>query len=179
MTTEGSTENLDSDSDASDTPLSPEEIAALRNRAEKADEHWNLLLRTTADFDNFKKRAARERQDALKFATEALLEKLIPVLDNFEMAIAAAQQASSTPESLRTGVNMIHQQLRNVLSDAGLQEVSAQGQVFDPNQHEAVSEQESTEVAEGQVLQQLRKGYRLRERLLRPATGVVAKAPVV
>lgn len=75
------------------------------------------------------------------------------------------------------GVNMIQQQLRAALVDAGLVEISAQGQVFDPNIHEAVSQQESTEVPDGQVLQQLRKGYRLRERLLRPATVVVAKAP--
>jgi molecular chaperone GrpE len=160
------------------TPGTPEELAALQARAAKADEHWQNLLRTTADFDNFKKRAARERQEALKFATEGLLEKLIPVLDNFEMALLAAQQGQATSaESLRTGVQMIHQQLRNVLADAGLTEVSAQGQVFDPNVHEAVSQQESTTLPEGHVLQQLRKGYRLRDRLLRPATVVVAKAP--
>ena len=93
------------------------------------------------------------------------------------MALGAAQQSSSTSESIMAGVNMIQQQLRAALVDAGLVEISAQGQVFDPNIHEAVSQQESTEVPDGQVLQQLRKGYRLRERLLRPATVVVAKAP--
>lgn len=158
--------------------FSPEAWAALQTKAAKADEHWNALLRTTADFDNFKKRAARERQEATKYATEGLLEKLVPVLDNFEMALMAAQQATNaSAESLRTGVNMIHQQLRSVLMDAGLAEVTAEGQPFDPNLHEAVSQQESTEVPEGHVLQQLRKGYRLRERLLRPATVIVAKSP--
>lgn len=150
------------------------EIAALKA---KVDEHWNRVLSTTADLENFKKRAARERQDAVKYANEGLLERLIPVLDNFEMALGAAQQSSSTSESIMAGVNMIQQQLRAALVDAGLVEISAQGQVFDPNIHEAVSQQESTEVPDGQVLQQLRKGYRLRERLLRPATVVVAKAP--
>src|SRR5688572_20868520 len=71
--------------------LSPEQFEELKARATKADEHWDRLLRTTADFDNFKKRAARERQDAIKFANESLLQKLITVLDNFEMAQAAAQ----------------------------------------------------------------------------------------
>jgi molecular chaperone GrpE len=161
-----------------DQDFSPEAWMALQAKAAKAEENWNALLRTTADFDNFKKRAARERQDALKYATEGLLEKLVPVMDNFEMALTAANQASSaTAESLRTGVNMIHQQLRTVLMDAGLAEVNAVGQPFDPNIHEAVSQQESSEVAEGHVLQQLRKGYRLRERLLRPATVIVSKAP--
>jgi molecular chaperone GrpE len=158
--------------------LSPEQLTELQTRAAKADENWDRLLRTTADFDNFKKRAAREKQDALKYATESLLQKIIPILDNFEMALAAAQNSSADSlKSLQDGVGMIHSQLRNTLTEAGLEEVDATGKPFDPNLHEAVSQQESTEVAEGQVLQQLRKGYKLRERLLRPATVIVAKAP--
>ncbi len=158
--------------------LTPEQIADLQTRAAKAQENWDRLLRTTADFDNFKKRAAREKQDAIKYATESLLQKIIPVLDNFEMALAAAQNtATADIKSVRDGVAMIHSQLKSTLTDAGLEEVDATGKPFDPNLHEAVSQQESDTVAEGQVLQQLRKGYKLRERLLRPATVVVAKAP--
>jgi molecular chaperone GrpE len=156
----------------------PEQIEELKSRAAKADEHWERLLRTTADFDNFKKRAARERQDAVKFANESLIQKIIPVLDNFEMALAAAQ-SSAAPDvkSLSEGVAMIHSQLRQLLTEAGLEDVVATGQPFDPNLHEAVSQQESTEVTDGHVLQQLRKGYKLRDRLLRPATVIVAKPP--
>ena len=158
--------------------IAPEQLEELKTRAAKADEHWERLLRTTADFDNFKKRAARERQDAIKFAHEGLMQKLIPVLDNFEMALAAAQTSSADGlKSLSEGVGMIHSQLRQTLSEAGLEELIATDQAFDPNLHEAVSQQESTEIPEGQVLQQLRKGYKLRERLLRPATVVVAKKP--
>jgi molecular chaperone GrpE len=136
------------------------------------------LLRTTADFDNFKKRAAREKQEAIRFANEALLEKLVPVLDNFDMALAAAQSAAGdTAQPLQTGVTMIYQQLKKVLTESGLEEVDAAGQAFDPNWHEAVSQQESAEVPEGQVVHQLRKGYKLRERLLRPATVIVARKP--
>ncbi len=158
--------------------VAPEQLEELKTRAAKADENWERLLRTTADFDNFKKRAARERQEAIKFANESLMQKLIPVLDNFEMALAAAQSSSADGlQSLAEGVTMIHSQLRQALADAGLEELIATDQGFDPNLHEAVSQQESGEVAEGQVLQQLRKGYKLRDRLLRPATVIVAKAP--
>jgi molecular chaperone GrpE len=164
---------------APETPaLTPEQLAELEARAAKADENWERLVRTSADFDNFKKRAAREKQDAIKYATESLLQKIMPVLDNFEAALAAAQNSSADSlKSLQDGVAMIHSQLKNTLTEAGLEEVDATGKPFDPNIHEAVSQQESAEVAEGIVLQQLRKGYKLRDRLLRPATVIVAKAP--
>ncbi len=158
--------------------LSDEQIENLKAQAAKATEHWDRLLRATADFDNFKKRAARERQEAIRYANEALLEKLLPVLDNFEMALAAAKDSQGNGlESLQTGINMILQQLKATLTEAGLEEVDATGQAFDPNLHEAVSQQESADIPEGHVMQQLRKGYKLRERLLRPATVVVAKTP--
>mgnify|MGYP000892863667 CR=1 FL=1 len=158
--------------------LTPAQIAELQAQAAKAAEHWERLLRTTADFDNYKKRAAREKQDAIKYANESLVGKIIPVLDNFEMALAAAQNSSAADiKSLQDGVAMIHSQLKSTLTDAGLEEVDATGKPFDPNMHEAVSQQESDKVAEGHVLQQLRKGYKLRERLLRPATVIVAKKP--
>ncbi len=158
--------------------LSPEQFEELKSRAARADEYWDRLLRTTADFDNFKKRTARERQEAIKFANESLMQKLITVLDNFEMAQAAAQTGGADSlNSLQAGVAMIYQQLRNTLAEAGLEELDAAGKPFDPNFHEAVAQQESVEAPEGQVLQQLRKGYKLRERLLRPATVIVAKSP--
>lgn len=158
--------------------LSAEQLAELQAKAAKADEHWDRLLRTTADFDNFKKRAAREKQDAIKYANESMVGKVIPVLDNFEMALAATQSGSGDNlKSLQDGVAMIHSQLKNVLSEAGLEEIDATGKPFDPNFHEAVSQQESKDVAEGLVLLQLRKGYKMRDRLIRPATVIVAKAP--
>ncbi len=160
-----------------DTPT-PQQVQELKDRAAKADDHWDRLLRTTADFDNYKKRAAREKQDAIKYANEAVIQKLMPVLDNFDMALSATQNAADeNVKALRQGVTMIYQQLKQVLQEAGLEEVNADGQVFDPNFHEAVSQQESKAVPEGHVLQQLRKGYKLRDRLLRPASVVVAKPP--
>ena len=156
----------------------PAQIDELKAQATKAAEHWDRLLRLTADLDNYKKRAARERQDAVKFAHEGLMQKLIPVLDNFEAALAAVQSnETADAKTLLTGIQMIQQQLKSVLTEAGLEEVEAHGKPFDPNLHEAVSQAESADHPEGHVMQQLRKGYRLRERLLRPATVVVAKPP--
>lgn len=158
--------------------LSPEQLEEIKQRAAKAAEHWDRLLRTTADFDNYRKRAAREKQEASRFANEALLLKLIPVLDNFDMALAAARDAQApTAQSLLTGITMIYQQLKGALAETGLEEVDAAGKTFDPNVHEAISQRETSEAPEGQVVQQVRKGYRLRERLLRPASVVVAKQP--
>jgi molecular chaperone GrpE len=151
-------------------------IQELISRAAKADENWDRVVRLTADFDNYKKRAARERQEAISFANENLLSRLVPVLDAFEMALAAASNDAAA-KSLQAGVLMISNQLKSVLAEAGLEEIEAGGKPFDPNLHEAVTQQESTEVPEGQVIRQIRKGYKFRNRLLRPAGVVVAKMP--
>jgi molecular chaperone GrpE len=157
--------------------LSEEQLAELKDKAGKAQNYYEQWLRTAADLENYKKRAARERQEAIKFANESLLEKIIPVLDNFEMALTAANAANTSVESLQAGINMIHQQLKSAMTDAGLEEINAIGKPFDPNFHEAISQQESADAPEGQVVQQVRKGYKLRDRLLRPASVVVAKKP--
>ena len=96
------------------------------------------------------------------------------------MALAAANNTEGNSlESLKTGITMVYNQLKAALAEAGLEEIDAADQRFDPNLHEAVSQQESADVPEGQVLRQLRKGYKLRERLIRPASVVVAKKPAV
>lgn len=154
------------------------ELAELRKQAALAAEHWNNFLRTTADFDNFKKRVARERQDLIRYASDGLMQKLIPVLDNFEAALAAAGNAEGdAAKSLQAGVAMIHQQLRTALADSGLKEIDAAGRPFDPNFHEAVAQEASDALPEGHVVRQLRRGYQLHDRLLRPASVIVAKKP--
>jgi molecular chaperone GrpE len=160
------------------TTVSPEEWEELKAKATKADENWERLVRTTADFDNYRKRAIREKQDAVRYANESLLEKLTPVLDAFDKAISPTQPAGpDSTGAFQAGVHMIYQQLKSVLTDAGLEEVDATGKEFDPNFHEAVSQVPTSDVPEGRVVQQLRKGYRLRDRLLRPATVIVASQP--
>lgn len=156
--------------------LTPEQLEELKQRAAKADEHWDRLVRTAADFDNYKKRAAREKQEAIRYANETLLEKLIPVLDTFDMAMAATQNGKNdSVQSLQAGISMVHQQLKAALTSAGLEEIDATGRIFDPNLHEAVSQRETNEVPEGTVVQQLRKGYKLNGRLLRPASTIVSR----
>jgi molecular chaperone GrpE len=168
--------------------LTPEQIEDLKTRAARADENWDRLLRTTADFENFKKRAARERIETAQSAAAAVIQKLLPVLDHIEMAQASAQSAHSSRQSqaaaeggkfasLQAGIAMIQEQLKTVLTETGIEEIDATGRPFDPALHEAVSQMESSEIPEGHVVQQLRKGYKLKERLLRPATVVVAKKP--
>jgi molecular chaperone GrpE len=158
--------------------LTSEQIEDLKTRAARADDNWNRLLRATADLENYKKRAQREREEAIRNAGESIIRKLLPVLDGFDAALAAvAQDKKGSAESLQAGVTMIQQQFQKALQEAGVEEVDALGKVFDPNFHEAVAQQDNTEVPEGQVVQQLRKGYRLRERLIRPASVVVARKP--
>jgi molecular chaperone GrpE len=158
--------------------FTPEQLNELKTKAAKADDYWQRLLRQTADFDNYKKRVARERQEDLKFANKALLEKLIPVIDNFEMGLTAATNSNEPAvKAIYTGVSMVFNLFKSALLDAGLEEIDASGQVFDPNWHEAVSEEATAEVPEGHVVRQLRKGYRLKDRLVRPASVVVARKP--
>jgi molecular chaperone GrpE len=152
----------------------PGEIEQLKSQAGKARENWDRLVRLTADFDNYKKRAARERQEAISFANENLLAKLLPVLDAFEMALASAA-ADPASKSLQAGIVMISNQLKSVLAEAGLEELDAGGKPFDPNFHEAVSQMESADVPDGHVLRQIRKGYKFHNRLIRPAGVIVAK----
>jgi molecular chaperone GrpE len=156
----------------------PGELKTLREQAAKAQEHWDRFVRLNADFDNFKKRAAKDRLDAIKYANEALIERLLPVMDNFEAALAAGTSGEGAQaQSLLAGVKMIATQLKGVLAESGLEEIDATGKPFDPAVHEALSQQPSNEVPEGHVLQLMRKGYRLKERLVRPAAVVVATRP--
>jgi molecular chaperone GrpE len=156
--------------------LTADQIKDLQKRAAKADENWDRFLHLAADFENYKKRAARERQEAVTFANQALLKKLIPTLDAFEMALAAAKPDPAS-KSLREGIVMVSNQLKSTLAEAGLEEIDATGSMFDHALHEAVSQQETGEVPEGRVVQQIRKGYKFHNRLIRPAGVIVAKKP--
>jgi molecular chaperone GrpE len=117
---------------------------------------------------------AKEREEAIKFANSSFLERLIPVLDNFEFGLQAARGASS-PESILDGMTMVQKQFQDFLASAGIEIIDATGQRFDPQLHEAIAQEENGEVPEGTVVRQLRKGYKLRERLIRPANVVVSK----
>jgi molecular chaperone GrpE len=146
----------------------------LKEAQAQIDDLEDRLLRLTAEYDNFRKRAQRERSEARQFANQHLLEKQLPILDNFEMALMAAKDADP---AIRDGVQMIYDQFVGVLKDAGVEPIDAGGEPFDPNLHEAISQKETIEVEEGTVVEQAQRGYKLDDRLIRPARVVVAKTP--
>ena len=138
----------------------------------------DLALRSSADLDNYRKRMSKEREEAIKFANSSFLERLIPILDNFEFGLEAARSASS-PVSILEGMKMVQKQIQDFLSSAGIEMIDATDQHFDPQLHEAISQEESKQVPDGIVIRQLRRGYKLRDRLIRPANVVVSKgAPI-
>jgi molecular chaperone GrpE len=138
------------------------------------DRFRDLALRSQADFENFRKRAARDKEDAVKYANLSLLEKLIPILDNFELGLLAARN-SPEAANIVIGFDMVARQLNDFLSQAGIEPIQAEGQKFDPNLHEAVSQEPSPTVPEGNVIRQHRKGFKLKDRLIRPSAVVVSK----
>jgi molecular chaperone GrpE len=156
------------------------DLQALRDRAETAekarDEFLDLAKRTRADFENYQKRFARDLAEERRYAQRPLSVDLLPVLDNLERAMAAAQQAGEKGPLVR-GVQLAHDQFLDVLRRHGITHVEARGKPFDPNQHEAVMQQPSAEYPPMTVLQVLEPGYLLHDRVLRPARVVVAIAP--
>jgi molecular chaperone GrpE len=157
----------------------PEEAApapAPADPAAEAEKFRDLAMRTAADFDNYRKRAAREKEDAIRYANSSLLENLLPVVDNFELGLEAARSAPDAAAILQ-GLDMVSRQLRDFLASSGLEEIKTEGAEFDPNVMEAVGHEPDDQVAENGVLRQTRRGYKLRDRLLRPASVIVSKGP--
>ena len=140
-----------------------------------AEKNYELFLRAQAEIENMKKRFKKEREDLLKFSNESLIKQLLSVVDNLEKAISHSQEQSSL-KALTEGVELTLQGLRDTLSKAGLNEIKTTGETFDPNFHEAVSEQENNSVEPGIILHELQKGYTLNDRLIRPAMVVISKS---
>ena len=134
----------------------------------------DLAMRSQADFENYKKRSAREKEDAIKYANTSLLEKLIKIVDNFELGLSAAQ-AEGADSPIYSGMSLVLKQLNDFLTESGLRPIEAVGQKFDPNSHEAIAQEPSDTVPEGTVIRQTRRGYHLKDRLLRPSSVVVSK----
>ncbi len=137
------------------------------------DRFRDLAMRSQADFDNYKKRSAREKEDAIKYANKSLLEKLVSIVDHFELGLEAAR-AEGEKSPIYSGMSLVLKQLQDFLVENGLQPIEAVGQKFDPNLHEAIAHQPSAEVPEEHVISQTRRGYRLKDRLLRPSAVVVS-----
>ena len=139
------------------------------------DRFRDLALRSQADFENYKKRAAREKEDAMKYANSSLLQRLVSILDNFELGLTAAK-TESEQSPIYSGMVLVQKQLNDLLEENGLQAIEAEGKKFDPNLHEAIAHEPSGS-AEGTVVRQARRGYRFKDRLLRPARVVVSSGP--
>ena len=136
----------------------------------------DLALRARADLDNFRKRALREKEEAIRYANNGLLERLLPVVDNFELGLDAAKTAADTASILQ-GMSMVQKQLQDFLKNNGLEEVQAEGEAFDPNKHDAVSQEFSADIPDGHVIRQVRKGYKIKDRLIRASSVIVSKGP--
>ena len=148
---------------------------ALAGLQADLDRFRDLALRSQADFDNYKKRATREKEDAVKYANSSLLERLVSILDNFELGLVAAKtEGEQSP--IYSGMVLVQKQLNDLLEENGLQPIEAEGQKFDPNLHEAIAHEPSN-APEETVIRQNRRGYRFKDRLLRPARVVVSSGP--
>ena len=155
------------------------EFLSLRQQLEtketEAKNYYERLLRQAAELENYKKRSGRERDDAIRYANESLLKDLLPVVDNLERAIAHAS-GGGNGKPLVEGVEMVLRGLADVLAKHGVMPIAAQGQPFDPTKHEAMTQVETDDHEPNSVVEELHKGYMLRDRLLRPALVSVAKA---
>lgn len=155
-------------------PDDPTELKQLlKEKTAEAENNYNRALRLQADYDNLRRRTRQEREDLLKFGAEQLINGLLPVLDNFERALASSGDGG--PKFV-SGVEMIHRQLKDVLGNEGLTAIPAQGEQFDPNVHEAVMQVEDTGEPENTVVEELRKGYYLKGKVIRAAMVKVAKS---
>ena len=146
-----------------------DETAKLK---QERDELFDRLARAQAEFENYRKRSQREQEEFRHYAVSEAVKLFIPILDNFNLAL---KHESSSADDLRKGLGLIRKQMEDALAKLGVQAVEAQGAEFDPHHHEAVEMVESGEHADNQVIEELQRGYKLRDRLLRPAMVRVAR----
>jgi molecular chaperone GrpE len=177
----GAQDERQQDIESIDTAQSPESemVQDLKSKLEiktgEAEENYDRLLRVSAEFENYKKRSAREMADFKKYANQSLLKELLPIIDNLDLAIKAAAEASNgTDACLLDGVELTRKEILKVFENFHVEPIDALGKPFDPNFHEAVMREESDKHPENTVVNELQKGYLMHDRLLRPAMVVVA-----
>ena len=152
-------------------PLSPEEeIARL---AREKEEQYDRLLRVQADFDNYRKRVQKERTDLLRYGAENALREILPVIDNIELAVESARNHDNSGSQLREGIDMILSQFFSALDKLGVKPIETVDHPFDPNKHDALMRVHAPETDEGSVVSEIRKGYYLHDKVLRPAQVTV------
>jgi molecular chaperone GrpE len=147
----------------------------LAKAVEEREQLRDRLLRTTAEFDNYRKRVDRDRKDMTDRAAQAILTEILPIIDDLERALAA-EDIGEGADAYRRGVELIHRQLLDLLTRRGVTPIDTAGATFDPHLHQAVSSEPSADHREGEIIEEFRRGYRLGDRLLRPAMVKVATA---
>ena len=145
----------------------------LEEQKNRAEDFYNRLARLQADYENFRRRTRLEKEDLCKYASEQLVLKLLPVLDNFERALEAE---GDSLKDYKSGVEMIYRQFQDVLSLEGVEAIPAVGEPFDPVKHEAVFREESEEYPENTIIEELRRGYVLKDKVIRPSMVKVSKS---
>lgn len=148
--------------------------AELKQSKEQAEDYYSRLQRLQAEFDNFRKRSQKEKEDTLKYASERIIEAMLPVLDNFERAVASSQ-SSQDFKAFSQGVEMILKQMKSGLEKEGLTPIEAVGQPFDPKLHDAVLQVDSEDYPENTVVEELQIGYYLKDKVLRPSMVKVSR----
>lgn len=152
----------------------PEELVALLKKlSAEAEDYKTRYLRAQADFDNFRRRSRQEKEEFAAYANVKIIEELLPVIDTFEMALKSSENADT--KTLLTGVQMVHRQLMTVLDNYGLQPIPAVGQPFDPNLHEGIMRVESSDYPVNTVVEELRSGYKVKEKVVRPSMVKVSQ----
>jgi molecular chaperone GrpE len=149
--------------------------AELESKEKEAQETYDRLLRISAEFENYKKRTAREAEEFRKYANQALIKEMLSVVDNLELAIRSSKGKESPDDGLVEGLDMTHKEILRVFEKFKVTPIDATGQPFDPNFHEAVMQEETDDNPENMVINEFQKGYMIHDRLLRPAMVVVAK----
>jgi molecular chaperone GrpE len=148
----------------------------LKSKEQEAQENYDRLLRVSAEFENYKKRASREMEEFRKFSNQSLIKEMLSVVDNLELAMNSTNGHETIDKGLLDGLEMTHKEILKVFEKFNVKPISAIGQPFDPTFHEAVMQEDSDEHADNTVINELQKGYLIHDRLLRPSMVVVGKS---
>ena len=179
-TVDGDQQNLEGEPDntdqAEDDSPAQDLEAKLKSKEKEAQENYDRLLRVSAEFENFKKRSAREMDDFRKFANQSLIKEMLSVVDNLELAMNSTNGHKAIDKGLLQGLQMTHREILKVFEKFNVKPIEAKGQTFDPTFHEAVMQEENDDFDDNTVISELQKGYLIHDRLLRPAMVVVAKS---
>lgn len=173
MTQDNNIHDIDEPAAEADQPA-PTAVADPAELQRERDEYKDLLLRKSAEFDNYRKRVERERQAVGDAAAASMIEEILPLVDDLDRALNA-EAGSDASEAYRRGVELIHRQLGDILRKRGVRAIEALGADFDPHYHQAVAHEPAEGRREGEIIEEFRRGYMLGDRLLRPSMVKVAK----